>query len=164
MTTRIMRDSTNPGDIPHQGLDLVAGYVNGRFAWSENHFNRFGNIPHVHIDCFGIAPDVAGVLDVEAGDATVATAVKWVRNRTRIGFPNPVIYCNRSTLRALFNAMAANGYFPDDGFRLWVATLDGTKRLIDMTGVVAVQYAGSDLTGGHYDQSLVYDDAWHPAS
>ena len=29
--TRIMRDSTMPTDIPIDGTDLVAGYINGQF-------------------------------------------------------------------------------------------------------------------------------------
>jgi hypothetical protein len=31
----------------------------------------------------------------------------------------------------------------------------------DMTGVTAVQFAGENMTGGHYDESIVYDDEWH---
>jgi hypothetical protein len=27
-----------------------------------------------------------------------------------------------------------------------------------------VQYAGEHMTGGHYDESAVYDDLWHPAT
>jgi hypothetical protein len=49
-------------------------------------------------------------------------------------------------------------------FRTWIATLDGTKTVHDMTGVTAVQYAGENMTGGHYDESAVYDDLWHPAA
>ncbi len=63
-------------------------------------------------------------------------------------------------------------------FRLWIATLDGTQAVHDMTGVTAVQYkrarkrkpdgtwaeAPSDsVTEGHFDESLVYDDDWHRA-
>ena len=46
-------------------------------------------------------------------------------------------------------------------FRLWIATLDGTKTVPDMTGVTAVQFAGENMTGGHFDESIVYDDDWH---
>jgi hypothetical protein len=30
----------------------------------------------------------------------------------------------------------------------------------DMTGVTFVQDRGADLTGGHFDESIVYDPHW----
>lgn len=159
--TRIMRDSTRAGDIPVKGTELAAGYTNGLFVWSGSDFARFPGVPHVHIDVNGTHPVQAGVLDVEKGDASVTEAVLWTRAKHALGQPNPVIYCNRSTLTPLFNAMNSAGFRPDHGFRLWVATLDGTKKLDDMTGVVAVQYAGESITKGHYDESIVYDNSWH---
>jgi len=159
---RVMRDSTTAADIPHHGLDLVAGYANGAFAWSDADWQRFPGQGHVYIDVNGSDPHGAGVLDVENGDATPAGAVEWVKARLALkpAYP-PVIYCNRATLTPLFNAMDAAGLQVVKHFRLWVATLDGTKTLPDMTGVTAVQWAGEGLTGGHYDESIVYDDAWH---
>src|ERR1043165_8928837 len=56
--------------------------------------------------------------------------------------------------------MTAAGHHIGRAFRPWVATLDGTKKIADMTGVTAVQYAGETQTGGHYDESIVYDPAW----
>ena len=61
-------------------------------------------------------------------------------------------------------------------FRLWIATLDGTETVHDMTGVTAVQHKraprehadgtlaeppSDSVTAGHYDESIVYDDHWH---
>jgi hypothetical protein len=160
--TRTMRDSTAAADIPHHGLDLVAGYANGRYAWSDADWQRFPGIGHVYIDVNGSDAHGAGVLDVEPFDATTTQAVAWVKARLALkpSYP-PVIYCNRATLTPLFNAMNAAGLRVVHDFRLWVATLDGTKSLPDMTGVTAVQWAGEGLTGGHYDESVVYDDAWH---
>jgi hypothetical protein len=161
--TRVMRDSTTAADIPTHGLDIAAGYVNGRFAWSPADFNRFTHAAHARIDVNGSAPAGAGILDVETGDATVTTAVAWVKQR-HAAHPGAyaVIYCNRATLTPLFDAMDAAGLHVVDDFHLWIATLDGTKTVHDMTGVVAVQYAGEAQTGGHFDESLVYDDDWHP--
>lgn len=160
--TRIMRDSTNPDDIPVQGTDLVAGYANGLYAWTPAGWQRFPGIPHVRIDVNGSDPEGCGVLDVESGDATVQQAVTWVKQRRalRPGAYLPIIYCSRATLTPLFNAMNAAGLQVVRDFRLWIATLDGTKTVADMTGVTAVQYAGAAQTGGHYDQSIVYDDTW----
>lgn len=162
--TRLMRDSTNLKDIPIHGTDLVAGYVNGGFIASEEAFARFRGIPHVHIDVMGTDPDEAGVLDFEKGNpGTPKKCVEWAakRNKLHPGYP-AVIYCDRSHLTPLFNAMNAAGLRVVHDFRLWIATLDGTKTVPDMTGVTAVQFAGESMTGGHYDESIVYDDAWHP--
>lgn len=161
MSYRIMRDSTTATDIPTAGTQLVAGYANGRYAWTDADWRRFPGIPHVYIDVNGTDPK-AGVLDVETGDATVTTAVTWVKARLALGpgdYP-PVIYCNRATLTPLFNAMDAAGLHVVRDFRLWVATLDGTAELPNMLGVSAVQYKGESLTGGHYDESVVHDPQW----
>lgn len=160
--TRIMRDSTNPNDIPVAGTQLAAGYANGSVSqWPANGWDRFPNAAKVVIDVLGVDAG-ADVLDVETGDATVSGAVNWVRQK-RVLQPTmypPIIYCNRSTLTPLFNAMNAAGFQIARDFRTWIATLDGTKSVADMRGVTAVQYAGESLTGGHYDESIVYDDNW----
>ena len=165
--TRLMRDSTNLRDIPIHGTDLVAGYVNGSGAASKEDFARFRGIPHVHIDVFGTAPAEAGVLDFEQGNPPTADmCVTWAKQR-RAALPGhypAVIYCDRSHLTPLFNAMNAAGLEVVKDFRLWISTLDGTKTVADMTGVTAVQFAGESITGGHYDESIVYDDDWHRTS
>ena len=160
--TRVMRDSTTPAAIPVAGTQLVAGYANGLYQWSQADYDRFPAAAHVYIDVTGADPAGCGVLDVETGDATVTTAVAWAKARLALGgtYP-PVIYCNRSTLTSLFNAMGAAGLGVGHDFRLWIATLDGTKTVPDMTGVTAVQWAGASITGGNWDESVVYDDAWH---
>jgi len=162
--TRLMRDSTNLKDIPIHGTDLVAGYVNGNFIATEEDFARFPGIPHVHIDVLGTAPERAGVLDFEEGNpSTAEDCVIWAKRR-RAAFPHryaPVIYCDRSHLTPLFNAMKTAGLHIERDFRLWIATLDGTKTVDDMTGVTAVQFAGADMTGGHFDESIVHDPEWH---
>jgi len=162
--TRLMRDSTNLRDIPIHGTDLVAGYVNGNFIATKEDFARFPGIPHVHIDVLGTDPEDAGVLDFETGNPrTPDMCANWAKRR-KAAFPNhyaPVIYCDRGHLTPLFNAMNAAGLEIVKDFRLWIATLDGTKTVADMTGVTAVQFAGESMTGGHYDESIVYDPEWH---
>ncbi len=162
--TRIGRDSITASDIPLAGLDVAMGYINGAYAWSGADAQRFAGrgIPVSFIDVNASRPD-ADILDVEVGNATVSGAVHWIQDRKRLS-PQPsypgIIYCNRSTLTPLFNAMNAAGLQIVRDFRLWIATLDGTKRVADMTGVTAVQYAGTAQTGGHYDESIIYDAAW----
>lgn len=162
--TRLMRDSTNVKDIPIQGTELVAGYINGNFVATEDDFDRFPGIPHVHIDVLGTAPEAAGVLDFEDGNPSTAEDCAIWAKRRRAALPDhypAVIYCDRAHLTPLFNAMNAAGLQIARDFRLWIATLDGTKRVADMTGVTAVQFAGANMTGGHFDESIVYDDNWH---
>ena len=168
MSNRIMRDSTTLTDIPVHDTDIVAVYRNGRYAVTLHQVRaRFPTQPIAWIDVNGTRPD-ADVLDVEPGDVTPAGAVPWVKAKrlrqlqaTHELYP-PIIYCNRSTLTPLFNAMAAAHLHVGHDFRLWIATLDGkTRKVPDMTGVTAVQWAGQGAGhAGHYDESDVYDDAW----
>jgi hypothetical protein len=165
MATRVGRDSTTAADIPLGGLQVVMGYGNGRYAWTGRDWARFpATVARVRIDVNGSDPHDCGVLDVEMGDATPAEAVPWVQARKAAGAGahGATIYCNRATRPAVIAAMDSYGFSIARDYTLWIATLDGTRTLPDMTGVVAVQHSGEALTHGHYDQSAVYDDAWHP--
>ncbi|OLE23438.1 MAG: hypothetical protein AUG49_16005 [Catenulispora sp. 13_1_20CM_3_70_7] len=147
----ILRDSTNPFDIPLDGLDAVAGYGDGPFAWSSAGWARFG----AHIVPLSIVVSAAhagDVLDVERFDATPAEAPGWADRFRRPGRRRPTIYCNRATIGAVRQAMAGRP------FDWWAATLDGTLNGTD--GAVAVQWKGQNLTGGHYDESLILDPSW----
>lgn len=164
--TRLMADTINTtvSDIQHlegsQTIDMVAGYANGTYAWSASDWQRFPHQAHVTIDVRGTDPS-ADVLDVENGDATPADAVTWIKNKKLLKPAYPgVLYCNRSNITALFNALNAAGYNVVRDFRLWVATLDGTKSIPDMTGVTAIQYASASMTHTNVDLSLVFDGAW----
>lgn len=162
---RTMRDSTTAADIPLGDLQLVAGYANGRFAWSPADWARFGSIPKVRIDVLGNEPASASVLDVENGDATPPEAVGWVNARRKL-FPGtvPTIYCNRSTSSVVAAAMLTAGLRLSHEYTFWIATLDGTKVLPNMVGIVAVQFEEVKPPQGHYDESVVYDDEWHPSA
>ena len=147
----ILRDSTNPFDIPLDGLDAVAGYGDGPWAWSSEGWARFpaAIVPLSIV----IDPAHAGdVLDVERGDATPAACPGWADRFNRPGRRRPTIYCNRETIGAVRQAMAGRP------FDWWAATLDGTLTGTD--GAVAVQWKGAALTGGHYDESTVLDAGW----
>jgi hypothetical protein len=159
--SRIMRDSTTIGDIPIAGTSIVAVYSNGKYAVNPISVTaRFGKTPVVWIDVLGTNPH-ADVLDVETGDATPATAVAWVK--AKLALPHtypPVIYCNRGNITAVFNALTGAGYKAGVHFRTWIATLDGTTTVRDMTRVAAIQDRGEAQTGGHFDESIVYDVTW----
>lgn len=158
--TRVMRDSVNPYNVPENGTDLAAGYVNGRYAWTQAGWDRFPGEHRVTIDVFGTAPHSAEVLDIENFDATPAIAVEWVkaRNALKPSYP-PVLYVNRSNREQVISLQRSGGHALGKDYKLWVATLDGTDALPDMTGVVAIQVRDY----GSYDQSIVFDDTWHEA-
>lgn len=81
---RLMYDSTTASDIPADA-EIVAGYVDGRYAWSDADWARFPNAVKVRISVFGSLD--ADVLDVEPSDATPADAAVWVaqKNARQIG-------------------------------------------------------------------------------
>lgn len=166
--TRTMADTIHGtvGDInaleAHQAIELVAGYTNGSYAWTADDWARFPKQSHVTIDVNGSNP-AADVLDVEPGDATPNDSAAWVRNKLlqHPSYP-PILYVNRSNITAVFNAQAAAGHKIVRDFRLWVATLDGSMGIPDMTGVTAIQYASSAMTHTNVDLSLVFDGAFKP--
>jgi hypothetical protein len=175
--TRIMRDSTTPADIPIRGTDVAAGYVSGKYRWSAEGYARFRRAERARIDCRGTKPATADILDVEPRCADVGRAASWVKER-KAAFPGaypPIIYCNQDTLKRVLPAMRAAGLRLKKDFLLWIATLDGSTRIPDMTGVIAIQYKrapnlvkgkleapGPSINPGHYDESIVFDDNWHP--
>lgn len=161
MTTRIMRDSTAIADIPVEGTQIVLAYLNGQWPASPAAVAaRFPGIPVAWVDVTGGDPH-ADVADVENGDLTPQGAAAWVKARLALkpAYP-PIVYVNRENITPVFNAMAASGLVIARDFRTIIATLDGTQRVADMTGVVAIQDRGQALTGGHWDESIVYDDTW----
>ena len=173
--TRIMRDSDDPSAIPIRGTDIAAGYLNGEGTWPARAFVKFRRIEQARIDARGTRPRQGDILDVEDGCAPVSRAASWVKER-KAAFPGaypPVIYCNQDFLTRVLPAMRAAGLRRGKDYRLWIATLDGTKRIPDMRGVIAIQYKrapdpakgevpGPAIATGHFDESIVFDDDWHP--
>lgn len=169
-----MADSIVTADLPEQSdwpgqtvqIEYEAGYVNGHWPNASQNVQRFGNAKRlVTIDVNGTHPS-ADVLDVENGDATPAQAAEWISARIAGGFNKAypgVIYCNRSNITAVFNAMAARGHKIGTDFRTWIAYDDNKpEHPDDMTGVTAVQEwtARASSGAGHYDLSIVYDTSW----
>lgn len=145
-----MADSTNPFDIPQGQFPLVAGYVDGIYAWSDA-----GWLYHTKTVLVGIAvfagTNAGQVLDVETGDATPAQAVDWVLMRRASGV-DPSVYIQLSRLQELLDAFAARGVARP---HLWVAAWDNSPTLYSYSA--AHQYANPTLTGFHYDLSAVVD-------
>jgi hypothetical protein len=134
-----MFDSIDASQIPADA-QMVAGYVNGIYAWSAADWARF---PHaVHVTVTVNAGGSADVLDVENGDASPAEAPGWIA-----AHPNGSIYCDSSTWPAV---RAAFGSRPLPPF--WIANYNGDASSIP-AGAVAAQYEDA----GPYDLSVVAD-------
>lgn len=142
----VMYDSTDYTSIP-TGATMVAGYIDGRYAWSSDAWNSFPNARKVKIAVF---PTTQGgdVLDVENGDATPAQAVSWVQARRNAG-ADPVVYCNRSTWPQVTQAFTAAGVAQP---LYWIA--DWTWAAHIPSGAVACQWGAY----GRFDVSEVGPD------
>lgn len=158
MTTCIMRDAIRASSIPVHGTDIAVGYINGsviRPTWNDV-LARFQSIPKVAVDVNGSAPG-AQVRDWETGDKG-GSLEDWVQRHNQLsGARDAVVYCNRATIAEVRQLTGSQVLGQD--YYLWVATLDGTVfGPSQLAGVIACQNKGSDLTGGDYDESIVWAD------
>ncbi len=146
-----MYDSVTAANIPPTA-EIVAGYIDGLYAWSDADWARFPLALKVTIAVFAV--DDADVLDVEHGDATPAEAPAWVL-RQRARGADPTVYVSFDNLLAVADAFDAAGVeYP----RWWIADYQTppVPRLIP--GSAATQYEDA----GPYDLSIT-DGVW-PAS
>jgi len=140
-----MYDSITAGLIPRDA-QLVAGYVDGLYAWSADDWALFADIPHVRIAVFPTTDD-GNCANVEAGDMTPENVVGWVELRRAAGV-DPSVYCSAAswaTVRAQFQAQGvAEPHY-------WIATWDSVQAI--PPGAVAHQYDN----GPNFDTSIVAD-------
>jgi len=149
-----MYDSVTPTNIPVWAR-MVAGYVNGRYKWSDAAWARFPNAVKVGISVRSYWYE-GHVLDVEPGDATPAEAPEWANIR-RVAGVDPTIYCNRSTLPLVQEAFRSAGIKQPN---YWIAT--ASKQPVLYPGAVAAQYwldVQPQGFPGTVDISIV-DDYW----
>jgi len=142
---RTMYDSVNPSRIPRDA-QIVAGYVNGPYAWSDTDWALFPNAVHVGI-AVRASYNGGQVLDVEAGDALPAQAPGWVEMRRVVGV-DPSIYCSESLWPSVARAFNTAGVVAP---HWWIAHYDGIGVL--PTGAVAKQYRNTP----DWDLSVVAD-------
>lgn len=145
-----MYDSTNWQAIPADA-QMVAGYIDGPYAWPADAWLRFRSVPHVYITID--THDIGNVLDVENGDATPAMAVGWVQLRRAAG-TDPTVYCSESVWQTVRDQFTASGVAEP---HYWIAWYNTPATLDDVPGAVAKQYANSQTSGGDYDLSIVAD-------
>jgi hypothetical protein len=130
---RLMYDSVNPPAIP-QNAAMVAGYVNGPWAWTAAEWELFPHAAKVQISVRANFPG-GHVLDVEPGDATPAEAPSWVFMRRQAGLVMPTIYCNLSTWPTVRNEFLRRR-MPEPQY--WIAHYDGQFNI--PPGAIAKQY------------------------
>lgn len=161
---RLMYDSVRPGEIPADA-EVVALYVDGKYAATAADWNRFTRAVKVRISAIGENTN-AHVFDCEPGciwpPAEVVPCVLAARAR---GI-DPTVYVNERNhwgpVRAAFDAAGVahphwlvanyNGVFDSEKGE-WVS------GLVIPAGAVGKQFAdpGMPGVGGHYDLSVVAD-------
>lgn len=164
---RTMHDSTTAADIPATAA-MVAGYIDGDYAWSAQDWARFPSAARLRIAVFHSTDD-GDVLDIEKGCSEAWCAPLWTKMRRASGLAVPTFYCRPTKTwpdaynqAAVVAALVSGGVDPS-GVAWWFADYTGQPHIPD--GGVACQYANDTLTGGHFDLSVVHDSApWVPGS
>lgn len=142
--------------FPH--ADIIAGYINGNYVWSQADWNLFPNATHVYISVTASADD-GDILDVEAGDATPGETEGWIAKRKSSGYGRPTIYCNRSTIPAVREG--TGGYILGRDYDIWVADWTGSPHEVTAPGTPSATCAATQYeSGSYYDASTVYDPSW----
>lgn len=119
MSLILMFDDVDVDLLP-AGYDAYAGYSDGIYANISAIKKRFPS-PSVHILTVSVkATDVADVLDVESGDASISQAPAWFKLALKSGVTKPAVYTSVSNATALVQEMAAAG-IPRSSFHLWTA-------------------------------------------
>jgi hypothetical protein len=132
-------DAVNPQNIPDTA-QMVAGYVDGLYAWKLADWARFPHAVKVQIAVFA-STNAGHVLDCESGDATPAECPAWVAMRRKAG-EDPSVYTSYGNLgqnwaiviNAFKNARVAEPHY-------WIAAYPGIGPVL-YPGSHAHQYQG----------------------
>lgn len=155
--TRTMYDSTTPAAIPADA-QMVAGYVDGAYAWTDADWARFPNAVKVRI-AVNPATNDGHVLDVEPGNWDAVQSVDWVIMRRAGIFPTglaePTVYCGILTGYSMADVLAAHQARGVPPPQIWLANWDGLAQL--PTGVIAKQYQHGPIEAPGTDVSIVAD-------
>lgn len=142
--------------FPHAAV--VAGYVNGKYAWSQADWNLFPHASHVTISVTASA-DAGDVLDVEAGDATPGETAGWIGKRKASGLYRPSIYCSRSAIPAV--RQGTGRYILGRDYDIWVADWTGSPHEVTAPGSPSARCAVTQYqNASDHDVSAVYDTGW----
>ena len=157
---RLACDSDNLADLVPTPIILTYADLFGTRAELDALRDRFPTSTIKLIDR-GLGDPAAvasaiSVSDTEPRARTVADTVNLIRQWIHEGRDFPTAYADRSIMPLIINALAGV-----TGWWKWWATLDGTMRIPDHPDDMC-QFAGANLTGGNYDLTVIYNDAWHP--
>lgn len=130
----------------------VAGYISGRYAWSQADWDLFPKANKIRIATNASVTD-GDVLDVEQGDALPSQCEAWITKRKAAGLHRPTIYCSLSAVPAV--RQGTGKWILGKDYDLWVALYDGSLSN-PVSGAVAKQYA----SGQNWDSNIVYDTNW----
>lgn len=154
---RIMWDSTTPAISIPRTAAIVAGYVNGDYAWKPSDWTLFADAIKVRISVTGNIP--CDVYDVERGDYLPSDTQVLLATAHDAGVERPTFYFDKSSYAEV------RQYIPPPGaeWAWWAADWTGRPHSLSMPdgGIASVvQYANPTYTGGNYDLSAVYDPTW----
>lgn len=137
---------------------MIAGYINGAYAWTQADWNLFPHANHVQITVTASA-DAGDVLDVEAGDATPGQTAGWIERRKASGYYRPSIYCSRSVIPAVRQGTGA--YILGRDYDIWVADWTGSPHEVTAPGTPSATCSATQYEStANYDVSVVYDGGW----
>ncbi|MGH3165995.1 MAG: fibronectin type III domain-containing protein [Trebonia sp.] len=137
---------------------MVAGYINGNYAWTQAEWDLFPHAVKVRISVTASA-DAGDVLDVEAGNATPDQTAGWIQRRKASGYYRPTIYCNRATVPAVRQGTGA--YILGRDYDIWVADWTGSPHEVTAPGTPSATCSATQYENTQdYDISAVYDGGW----
>jgi hypothetical protein len=137
---------------------IVAGYINGAYAWTQADWDLFPHANHVQITVTASA-DAGDVLDVEAGNATPGQTAGWIERRKASGYYRPSIYCSLSAVLAVRQGTGA--YILGRDYDIWVADWTGSPHEVTAPGAPSATCSATQYEStANYDVSVVYDAGW----
>lgn len=164
---RIAIDSASYDAIAAYNWPHKIGYFNGpESAWTPEQIgdaSARGQLLAL-VDVLGNAPHAASILDWERGDVQNGDVLReWVQARNKFR-GDAVVYCNRESLTTVINALQSERCL------IWLAEPTPNHEpppsapvlgLPPNLTLLGIQYALSPESGGNYDISVLYDEAWH---
>jgi hypothetical protein len=137
---------------------IVAGYINGAYAWAQADWDLFPQANHVTITVTASA-DAGDVLDVELGNATPEQTAGWIEMRKASGYYRPSIYCSRAAVPAV--RQGTGNYILGIDYDIWVADWTGSPHEVTAPGTPAATCSATQYEStANYDVSVVYDEGW----
>jgi hypothetical protein len=137
---------------------MVAGYINGYYAWTRAEWDLFPHANHVTISITASA-NAGDVLDVENGDATPAQTEAWIAMRKSAGYDRPTIYCSRSVIPEV--RLGTGPYILARDYDIWVADWTGSAHEVTAPGAPSASCCATQYEStADYDVSAVYDSGW----